>query len=139
MTKTQKKIIKNYKREIRKLLPIFTKNEKHFLNDISVSIEDYAASIENFSRESLTENIGEPKDIVARYLTDMNADSLRKILSRTRYIRIATAFIISIAIFTGAFKITTDYMNYKEAQEAYIHREIIETKEYIEVPVSEDK
>lgn len=139
MTKAQKKIIKNYKREIRKLLPIFTKSEKHFLNDISVSIEDYAASNENFSRESLIENIGEPKDIVARYLTDMNADSLRKVLSRTRYIRIATIFIISIAIFTGAFKITTLYLNYKGAEEAYIHREIIETTEYIEVPVSEDK
>ncbi len=139
MTKAQKKIIKNYKREIRKLLPIFTKNEKHFLNDISVSIEDYATSDESFSKDSLIENIGEPKDIVARYLTDMNADSLRKVLSRTRYIRIATIFIIFIAIFTGTFKITTDYMNYKEAQEAYIHREIIETTEYIEVPVSEDE
>ncbi|EGG79325.1 hypothetical protein HMPREF9477_00352 [Lachnospiraceae bacterium 2_1_46FAA] len=30
MTKAQKKIIKNYKREIRKLLPIFTKNENIF-------------------------------------------------------------------------------------------------------------
>ncbi len=139
MTKSQKKIIKNYKHEIRSLLPIFTKNELHFLNDISVSIKDYTTSDENFSKDSLIENIGEPKDIVARYLTDMNADSLRKVLSRTRYIRIATVFIISIAIFTGAFKITTDYMAYKEAQDAYIHREIIETTEYIEVPVSEDE
>lgn len=139
MTKTQKKIIKNYKREIRKLLPIFTKNERHFLNDISVSIKDYATSDDFFSKDSLIENIGEPKDIVARYLTDMNADSLRKVLSRTRYIRIATVFIISIAIFTGAFKITTDYMTYKEAQDSYIHREIIETKEYMETVVPEDE
>lgn len=139
MTKTQKKIIKNYKREIKKLLPIFTKNEKHFLNDISVSIEDYATSNESFFKESLIENIGEPKDIVARYLTDMNADSLRKVLSRTRYIRIATVLVISIAIFTGAFKITTDYMTYKEAQDSYIHREIIETKEYMETIVPEEE
>lgn len=69
----------------------------------------------------------------------MNADSLRKVLSRTRYIRIATVFIISIAIFTGAFKITTDYMTYKEAQDSYIHREIIETKEYMETVVPEDE
>ncbi len=139
MTKTQKKIIKDYKREIKKLLPIFTKNEKHFLNDISVSIEDYAASNEYFSREALIENIGEPKDIVARYLTDMNADSLRKVLSRTKYIRIATIFIISIAIFAGAFKIATDYRTYKEAQDSYIHREIIETKEYMETIVPEEE
>lgn len=139
MTKTQKKIIKDYKREIKKLLPIFTNNEKHFLNDISVSIEDYAASNEYFSREALIENIGEPKDIVARYLTDMNADSLRKVLSRTKYIRIATIFIISIAIFAGAFKIATDYRTYKEAQDSYIHREIIETKEYMETIVPEEE
>lgn len=139
MTKTQKKIIKDYKREIKKLLPIFTKNEKHFLNDISVSIKDYATSNEIFSKESLIENIGEPKDIVARYLTDMNADSLRKVLSRTRYIRIATVLVISIAIFTGAFRIATLYLNYKGAEEAYIHREIIETTEYIEVPESDNK
>lgn len=139
MTKTQKKIIKNYKNEIKKLLPIFTKNEKHFLNDISTSIEDYTSLENNFSQESLVKNIGEPKDIVARYLTDMNADSLRKILSRTKYIRIATISVISIAILAGAFKITTDYMNYKEAQDSYIHREIIETKEYMETIVPEDE
>lgn len=53
MTKTQKKIIKNYKREIRKLLPIFTKNERHFLNDISVSIKDYATSDDFFPKTHL--------------------------------------------------------------------------------------
>lgn len=127
MTHAQNKIIKNYKREIRHLFPVFTKNEKRFFNDICNTITDYTTECEDFTLDSLIQEIGEPKDIVSRYLLDMDGEILRKSLSRTKYVRFTFGVIILVAIITGAFKIGTDYLSFLEGREAYIHREIIET------------
>ena len=132
MTHAQNKIIKNYKREIRYLFPVFTKNEKRFFNDICGTITDYTTECENFTLDSLIQEIGEPKDIVSRYLLDMDGEILRKSLSRTKYVRFTFGVIISAAIVTSVFKIGTDYLAFLEATDAYINREIIETTIYEE-------
>ena len=132
MTHAQNKIIKNYKREIRYLFPVFTKNEKRFFNDICGTITDYTTECENFTLDSLIQEIGEPKDIVSRYLLDMDGEILRKSLSRTKYVRFTFGVIILAAIVTSVFKIGTDYLAFLEATDAYINREIIETTIYEE-------
>lgn len=139
MTHAQNKIIKNYKREIRHLFPVFTKNEKRFFNDICNTITDYTTECEDFTLDSLIQEIGEPKDIVSRYLLDMDGEVLRKSLSRTKYVRFTFGVIILVAIITGAFKIGTDYLSFLEGREAYIHREIIETTIYEESNTSPEK
>lgn len=130
MTNAQNKIVKNYKREIRYLFPIFTKKEKRFFIDICNTITDYTTDNEDFTLESLIQNIGEPKDIVSRYLLDMDGETLRKSLSRTKYIRFTLGIIVLILIITGAFKMGTDYLSFLEGREAYIHRETIEIIEH---------
>ena len=132
MTHAQNKIIKNYNREIRHLFPVFTKNEKRFFNDICNTITDYTTECEDFTLDSLIQEIGEPKDIVSRYLLDMDGEILRKSLSRTKYVRFTFGVIILVAIVTSAFKIGTDYLAFLEATDAYINREIIETTIYEE-------
>ncbi len=132
MTHAQNKIIKNYKREIRYLFPVFTKNEKRFFNDICGTITDYTTECEDFTLDSLIQEIGEPKDIVSRYLLDMDGEILRKSLSRTKYVRFTFGVIILAAIVTSVFKIGTDYLAFLEATDAYINREIIETTIYEE-------
>ena len=132
MTHAQNKIIKNYKREIRYLFPVFTKNEKRFFNDICGTITDYTTECGDFSLDSLIQEIGEPKDIVSRYLLDMDGEILRKSLSRTKYVGFTFGVIILVAIVTSVFKIGTDYLAFLEATDAYINREIIETTIYEE-------
>lgn len=139
MTHAQNKIIKNYKREIRHLFPVFTKNEKRFFNDICGTITDYTTECEDFTLDSLIQEIGEPKDIVSRYLLDMDGEILRKSLSRTKYVRFTFGVIILVAIITGSFKIGTDYLSFLEGREAYIDREIIETTIYKESNTSPEE
>lgn len=139
MTHAQNKIIKNYKREIRHLFPVFTKNEKRFFNDICGTITDYTTECEDFTLDSLIQEIGEPKDIVSRYLLDMDGEILRKSLSRTKYVRFTFGVIILVAIITGSFKIGTDYLSFLEGREAYIDREIIETTIYKEANTSPEE
>lgn len=135
MATAQNKIIKNYKRELRHLFPVFTKNEKRFFNDICNTITDYTTNNEDFTLESLIQNIGEPKDIVSRYLLDMDGETLRKSLSRTKYIRFTLGIIVLIVIVAWASKMGTDYLSFIEAREAYINREIIETTIYEEADI----
>ena len=125
MTHAQNKIVKNYKREIRYLFPIFTKKEKRFFSDICNTITDYTTDNEDFTLESLVQNIGEPKDIVSRYLLDMDGEILRKSLSRNQYVRFSLGIIVLVIIVAGAFKLGTDYFSFLEGRDAYIHREII--------------
>lgn len=132
MANKQKKIIRRYKREIRRLLPIYTRNEKEFFNSISSTIDGYTADREDCTREELIQNIGEPKDIVSHYILDMEADVLNQTLSRTRSIRIASGIVILIALIAGSFKIGTDYLSFIEGRDAYIHREETIIREYIE-------
>lgn len=132
MTSDQKKYIKKYKREVRRLLPIFTKNEKRFFNDICMLIENYAEENPDFTLDSLLQEIGEPKDVVYRYLLDMDASLLRKSLSHASYIRIAVVCVIVTVLSAGFFKMGTDYLSYIEGRDAYINRETIEVITYTE-------
>lgn len=132
MTTAQKKILKQYKREIRILFPTYTHREKRFFADISNTIDEYAIDHSEFTKKELLRDIGEPKDIVSRYILDIDADILRKSLSQTRSVRIASAIVVLIALIAGSFKIGTDYLSFIEARDAYIHREETIIREYIE-------
>ena len=139
MTGTQNNIIKKYKREIRQLFPIFTQNEKRFFNDICNTISDYTESHADFTLESLIEEIGEPKDVVSRYLLDMDGEILRKSLFHTKFIRFALGILILLIVTIGGFKIRADYLALQEVRKAYIHQEVIETTILEEADTSSKK
>ena len=134
MTNAQNKIIKNYKREIRYLFPIFTKNEKRFFIDICNTITDYTTDNEDFTLESLTQNIGEPKDIVSRYLLDMDGEILRKSLFCTKFVRFALGILILLIVTIGLFKTRADYLTFIEGRKSYIQQETIEIIDHGEIP-----
>lgn len=134
MTGTQNKIIKKYKREIRQLFPIFTQNEKRFFNDICSTVSDYAESHKDFTLESLIDEIGEPKDIVSRYLLDMDGEILRKSLFCTKFVRFALGILILLIVTIGLFKIRADYLTFIEGRKSYIHQETIEIIDHGEIP-----
>ena len=138
MNRIQHKIIKNYKRELRHLFPLFTENEKRFFNDICNTITDYTTECGDFSLDSLIQEIGEPKDIVSRYLLDMDGEALRKSLSRTKFIRLALGLLIVLSLTMGILKIRADYLALLEVRKAYIHQETIEIIDHGEVPPPSD-
>ena len=127
MNRAQHKIIQNYKRELRHLFPVFTENEKRFFNDICNTITDYTTECEDFTLDSLIQEIGEPKDIVSRYLLDMDGEALHKSLSRTKFIRLVLGLLIVLSLTMGILKIRADYLTFLEGRKSYIHQEIIET------------
>lgn len=134
MTGTQNKIIKKYKREIRQFFPIFTKNEKRFFNDICSTVSDYTESHTDFTLETLIDEIGEPKDIVSRYLLDMDGEILRKSLFRTKFVRFALGILILLIVTIGLFKIRADYLTFIEGRKSYIQQETIEIIDHGEIP-----
>ncbi|MEG1411653.1 MAG: DUF6120 family protein [Terrisporobacter sp.] len=125
----QSLIIKKYCKEISELLPIHSSREKRFLLDIKNSVIEYGEHNTKFTKEDLLKNIGEPKDLVSKYLLDIDGDTLRKRMNQTRYIRNTSLFIVVVVLLTSLFKIGLDYRSFKEAQDSYINREVITIEE----------
>jgi len=125
LTKEQHKIIKQYYRNIKRCFPVFNASEKRYLTGIQTLIEEFTFENPDFTSEALYQEIGEPKDIVSKYLLDIDAATLHKSLNRTRHIRIAAITIVSIFLITALIKFGLEYRTYLEAKEAYINREII--------------
>ena len=129
MNHEQSKAIKIYLKELRRCFPVFNTPEKKFYNSIKILVEEYSASHSDFTKESLIKDIGEPKEIVARYLLEIDTDILYKSISFSKYIRtIATIAFIAILI-TIVIKIHFDYRTFRATENAYISREIYELEE----------
>lgn len=124
MTKEQTRIVKNYHKELRGCFPVFSKSEKKLSSGIKESIDEYIAENPQFTRESLVGNIGEPKEIVARYLSDIDTDTLYKAIAYSKKIRILIYAILAIALALAATRIYLDYRSYVKTRESYINREI---------------
>ncbi|MBQ3513156.1 MAG: hypothetical protein IJA32_05070 [Lachnospiraceae bacterium] len=79
--------------------PVFEKKEKRFFLDFTSSVNDYALSFPNCTKESLISYFGEPKDIVITYFNNMDSSVYFTIMKRTRRIKqIFTLSIISLLI-----------------------------------------
>ena len=76
MNHEQSKAITTYLKELRKCFPVFNSSEKKFYNSIKTLVEECSATNPNLTKESLIKSIGEPKEIVARYLIDVDTDIL---------------------------------------------------------------
>lgn len=125
MKPTDKRLIKRYLREIHYLLPTVRQSEKKFLADIRQSVNDYCETAEIVSFDTLISVFGEPKDLVSNYILEKNAETLRKELNFSKYIKytfcIATVAIMLLAGFKGY----TIYLVYQKAQATQIDHEVI--------------
>ena len=91
--------LKEFLHLVRLAFPIYQKKEKRFFSDFCSSVNEFAVSHPNCTKDDLTEHFGYPKDIVIMYYNNMDSDVYFAILKRTRYIkRIFIACIIALAV-----------------------------------------
>jgi hypothetical protein len=131
MNKGDKRIVNRYLHEIRHLLPIVRKPEKRFLADIRQTIDDYIQTTNQISFDILVGAFGEPKDIVASYILEKDAATLREELRITKYVKYTFYILISTIILLAGLTISFIYMDYKKAEEAQIDHEVIVIEEEI--------
>lgn len=122
-------IIHSYIEEIKHYFPIYKSNEKKFINDLKSAIMDFFNETKELSYNELLEHFGAPKDLVANYLLEADAQYLSKNIRYSHRIKLIATFSIIFVILSLAIVIIFQYLFYYNAHASYISREITIIKE----------
>lgn len=129
MNQKEKRIVNRYLHEIRHLLPVVRQPERRFLADIRQTIDDYIQTTNKISFDILIRVFGEPKDLVASYISEKDAATLRKELCSSKYIKYTFFILLSTIILLAGFRMYFIYLDYQNAQKAQIDHEVIVIEE----------
>lgn len=117
MNQITKEQLKQYFKQIKLLFPIYGKDEKKFLSDFQVSVEDYIDHYSDCSLNDVVEHFGTAEDIVHDYITTLDQTQLCKRINLRNVIK---KVLILIAIFAAVIFAYRFYLLnelYQQAQE----------------------
>ena len=115
--------LKQYFKEIKLLLPIYSKEEKIFINDLRKSVDEYIESNPNCTYEEILERFEEPADVVFNYISCLDQHELCKKISLRKTIKRAIIIIVLTAIATCSIRIIFHYISYLEYKNTIITHE----------------
>lgn len=87
MSKITEKELKQYFKEIKLLLPIYSSAERNFLKSLRVSVEEYIDQNPECTIEDIYENFDEPEEAVYNYISALDQTDLCKRVNLRRIIR----------------------------------------------------
>ena len=96
MNKTE---LKEYYKEIEKLLVCDRKKKSVFMSELKANVEDYIADAGETDIESIKAEFGTPEVIAESFLSNVNALAIKKKLSVKKSIIIA--LIVALAVYIG--------------------------------------
>ena len=123
--KQDKKIIKEYLRDVKRNLPFYDREEKEFLRILSSAMYDFAetSSDEAITMTSLVERFGTTRDCVdtyvKTYMDHLSDDDANRALSSKRHLKL---LIVGLAVLS--------HKKLQESKLADIRSETIVIKEY---------
>lgn len=107
--------IKHYIRDVRRLMSVYGRKEKRFLEDLKADLQNYSDEHpENSDYKSLIHEFGSPKETCIDYLLSQDD---RYLIHTTRIRRLITAIILIICIFFITIAGTTMYYQIKMNEE----------------------
>lgn len=129
MDPKKQKIADKYVREIKHLFPVIRQSEKRFLADIRQNIDEHCQGKDDITFDTLVQVFGEPKDLVANYITEKDAVVLQKEIRISKHIKYAICMIVSIVLLLAGIKCYAIYSDYQNAQKAQVNHETITIEE----------
>ena len=117
-------IIRSYIKEIKHHFPIYKSDEKKFINDLQNAIMDFSNETKEFTYNELISHFGSPKDLVANYLLEADAQHLSREIRYSHRIKLISIFSIGTIIASLATVIMFQFLFYYHAQTSYISREV---------------
>lgn len=108
--------ITKYIKQVRTLLPLYSRNEKRYLQEFTDSIKEFCASNPSITIGDLVSHYGTPADIVHDYIESYDTTMLIQRISLRSTIRrfftvVLILLTIALLVFTGfAYK---NYLNVK--------------------------
>lgn len=101
---------KKYYKNVKKLMPIYGKREKEFLN----SLEERLNLLKDCDYNNIVEELGEPKDMISTYYQNVDNDDLLEKVSIRRFIKVS---IVILLVVVSAFCCYRAYIFQKEYDE----------------------
>ena len=112
-----KNSIKKYKKQIKALLPFYSKKERRFMRELNDSFNHYIEKNPKSTMLEIQEQFGTPQEIVQEYIDSFDVDilirklSIRKIIKRV-FIALLLALVIGLGIFSAfTYKAYLEYKN----------------------------
>ncbi|GFI42100.1 MULTISPECIES: DUF6120 family protein [Bacillota] len=97
--------IKKYINEIKKIIPINSKDKKDFLKMMEQRILE-SSNLENkCDYDNIVKEFGKPNEVAASYIEEIDTDTILKILKRKQYIKWLISILIIAIILISIFKI----------------------------------
>ena len=124
MSKITEKELKQYFKEIKLLLPIYSSAERKFLKALRTSVEEYIEQNPECTIEDIYENFDEPEDAVYNYISALDYHRLCRAISVRRLLKIALLVLLIIALLNALFWVWTWFSLYLEAK-SHIVTEIV--------------
>ncbi len=112
MQQNRDKALKKYFKQIKLLLPIYSKEEKIFVNDLKKVIDEFIESNPNCTYEEILERFEEPTDVVFNYISCLDQHELCKKISLRKTIKKAIIIAVSVVIITCSIRIVLYYDSY---------------------------
>ena len=114
--------------EVYRELPGNWKQKKRIVTQMRGSIRDYVSEGANVSFEQLVNRFGEPKQIAATYVKEMEAGEVLEELKSNRKILFTVGAAMAAAVILWAGWIVASYMDHVKDMNGYAVVEIIEVE-----------
>lgn len=117
--------IKKYINEIKKIIPINSKDKKDFLKMMEQRILE-SSNLENkCDYDNIVKEFGKPNEVAASYIEEIDTDTILKILKRKQYIKWLISILIIAIILISIFKVYRLNQLYEIAKnELDLHEEL---------------
>lgn len=122
-------LTKHYIRCIKDCFPIRGKQERQYLKQLEIHVEEFLSINETATYETLVSEFGSPTNIVSEYFSAVDEEYLFKSLNKKRYIRNIAIFVIFLMISYTAFRAVLLYKEFQKAQKSHIAYEITTIEE----------
>ena len=124
------KFLRQYRKNIQMMLPIYEKKEKEYLDGLFNNIKDYLEDNPDMTQEQFLEKFGSPADVAATYISCADNDYLLKKLQKNRILKKGICSILLLLIIFSILISSIMYATYLDAKNHNIHS-IETTIEYI--------
>ena len=116
MNQVMKNELKRYFKQIKMFFPVYGKEEKRFLSDYQLAVEDFVECHSECMIDDIKEHFGAPQDVVHDYITSLDQTQLCKRIDLRHMIKMVLILIVLLAAAVFAYRFYLLNELYQQAQ-----------------------
>ena len=90
--------IKKYIKYVKKIIPIYSKDKKEFIQLLTQKIIEFSNEHDSCSYQDIVDEFGSPNEVAGSYIETLNSDEIIKKLNKKKIINIFISVIIILCI-----------------------------------------